>query len=186
MSIFYIADTHFGHENSIRFCNRPFADVNEMNRTLIKNWNAKVTPDDDVYVLGDFAYRRATSVRDIVRQLNGRKHLIIGNHDVSWMKNKEAVAEFHEVTPLLEIKDEERLVTLCHYPMMAWRNSKRSFSWLIHGHIHNNVQDEYWPLLTTMDRALNAGVDINNFMPVTFDELIENNRKWKRTNAQLA
>ena len=65
MSIFYIADTHFGHENSIRFCNRPFADVNEMNLTLIKNWNAKVTPDDDVYVLGDFAYRCATSVRNI-------------------------------------------------------------------------------------------------------------------------
>lgn len=97
-----------------------------------------------------------------------------------------AVVEFYEVAPLLEIKDEERLVTLCHYPMMAWRNSKRNSSWLIHGHIHNNVQDEYWPLLTTMDRALNAGVDINDFMPVTFDELIKNNQKWKRTNAQLA
>ena len=112
MSIFYIADTHFGHENSIRFCNRPFADVNEMNRTLIKNWNAKVTPDDDVYVLGDFAYRCATSVRNIARQLNGKKHLVVGNHDVSWMKDKGAVVEFYEVAPLLEIKDEERLVTL--------------------------------------------------------------------------
>lgn len=179
MTIYYTADTHFGHENIIGSCGRPFACAAEMNEALIANWNAKVLDDDDVYVLGDFAFRCGVSVRDIARSLNGRKHLVVGNHDDSWMKNAEAVAEFVEVAPLFEIEDSGRRVTLCHYPMMAWRNDRRSFSWLVYGHIHNNVLDPYWPLLASMERALNAGVDINGFAPATFDELIENNRRWK-------
>lgn len=179
MAVFYIADTHFGHENIIHFCGRPFGSAREMNRVLAERWNAKVGDSDDVYVLGDFAYRCGESVRDIARGLNGRKHLVIGNHDHKWMRDAQAVAEFADVAPLLEIEDENRAVTLCHYPMMAWRNSGHEFSWLVHGHIHNDVRGAYWPLLRSTERALNAGVDVNGFEPVTFDELLANNVAWK-------
>ena len=185
MSIFYTADTHFGHENVIRFCDRPFENEDEMNRVLIANWNARVADDDDVYVVGDFAYRCGSSVRDLARSLKGRKHLVVGNHDFKWMRDEEAVAEFVEASPLLEIDDGDRHVTLCHYPMMEWRNSRRDASWHIHGHIHKDTSGDFWPLLRSMPHALNAGVDINHFFPVTFEELIENNRRWKEKNAYL-
>lgn len=184
MSIFFTADTHFGHENIIRSCGRPFANAKEMNRMLIGNWNARVTDTDDVYILGDFAFRCGDSVRKIAHELKGRKHLIIGNHDFKWMKNDpDTVREFVEVAPMLEVEDASRQLTLCHYPMMAWRNSGRDFSWLIHGHIHNNTSDDFWPLLRSMPRALNAGVDINWFFPVTFEEMLANNERWKKEHA---
>lgn len=180
MTVYFTADTHFGHENIIRFCNRPFSSAAEMNRVLIANWNARVTNDDDVYVLGDFAFRCGDSVRKIAHSLKGRKHLVIGNHDFKWMKSDpEAVEEFVEVAPMLEIEENGRQLTLCHYPMMTWKNGSRDFSWLVYGHIHNNKSDGFWPLLSGMDRALNAGVDVNWFFPVTFDEMVVNNAKWK-------
>ena len=82
MSTFLIADTHFGHANIIRYCNRPFADVEEMDRTLRDCWNTAVGPGDDVIVLGDFACRLAPDrLRRLFDSLSGRKHLIVGNHD---------------------------------------------------------------------------------------------------------
>lgn len=187
MTVYFTADTHFGHENIIRFCNRPFASASEMNRALITNWNTRVTEDDDVYVLGDFAFRCGDSVREIAHSLKGHKHLVIGNHDFKWMQaDPDAVAEFVEVAPMLEIEEGGRQLTLCHYPMMAWRNSSRDFSWLIYGHIHNNTDDCFWPLLRGMECALNAGTDVNWFFPVTFDEMVENNRKWKEQNASCS
>ena len=184
MTVFYTSDTHFGHKNIIGFCDRPFDDIEEMNRALIERWNAKVSDADDVYVLGDFAYRCGDSVRGIAQKLKGRKHLVIGNHDFTWMKDEGAVAEFDEVAPLLEIVDGKRCVTLCHYPMMSWRNSRRSFSWHIHGHIHNSTGDMSWPLISNLDRMLNAGVDVNGFEPVSFEEMLENNIAWKAAHAR--
>ena len=74
--IFYIADTHFGHDNIRKLSNRPFATVEEMDRAIIDNWNSKVKNDDDVYILGDFTYK-GESYKHYLKQLNGRKHLII-------------------------------------------------------------------------------------------------------------
>ena len=87
MATYFISDLHLGHENIIRLCERPFSDVDEMNKKLIKNWNNKVTAKDDVYIIGDIAYRSKEDVSSIVNQLNGRKHLIIGNHDEKNLKN---------------------------------------------------------------------------------------------------
>lgn len=80
MKIFLIADPHFGHENIIKYCNRPFRDVDEMNNTIVKNWNLAVRKEDKVFVLGDFALRRE-NVSKFGKILNGKKILIKGNHD---------------------------------------------------------------------------------------------------------
>jgi calcineurin-like phosphoesterase family protein len=71
----------------------------------------------------------------------------------------------------------EGSVTLCHYPMMSFGSK-----WHVHGHIHNNKPESYWSLLKTMDNALNASVEVNNYEPVTFKELLENNRRFKAEN----
>ena len=77
--IYFTADTHFDHANIIHFCNRPFATVEEMNETLIANWNRKVHGNDTVYILGDMFFR-TSDPESILRQLKGQKHLITGNH----------------------------------------------------------------------------------------------------------
>ena len=74
----------------------------------------------------------------------------------------------------------KRAITLCHYPLLSWKHAKRSY--MIHGHIHRKTDMDYWPLLCNRDRVLNAGVDINGFSPVTFEELLENNQRWKASH----
>lgn len=81
MKYFVISDTHFGHENIIRYCNRPFANADEMDKVLIKNWNETVSNKDTVVHLGDFALGNKEYISSIVSKLNGRKILIMGNHD---------------------------------------------------------------------------------------------------------
>ena len=79
--IFLIGDTHFSHFNIIKYCNRPFDDAKQMNEELIKNWNSVVSKHDIVYVLGDFALCGKEEIIKVTQQLNGRKRLILGNHD---------------------------------------------------------------------------------------------------------
>lgn len=78
---FFVSDMHFGHKNALAFDNRPFPDIKSHDRALIDNWNGVVNVDDDVWVLGDFSWYNATKTIEIFKQLNGIKHLIVGNHD---------------------------------------------------------------------------------------------------------
>lgn len=83
--IFFTSDLHLGHENCIRLCNRPFSSIEEMDETLIENWNHKVTGKDTVYILGDLIYRSQKPPEEYLRRLRGKKHLILGNHDRGWI-----------------------------------------------------------------------------------------------------
>jgi len=173
---YFTADLHLGHANIIKFCDRPFADVYEMDRTLIENWNARVRNDDHVYLVGDFAFRNQLSATRYLDELKGKIHLIVGNHDSKWMKEEGAPDYFESIDLMAELHDGKRQILMCHYPLMSWKG-KNTF--LVYGHIHNNINDSYWPLLKTYERALNAGVDVNGFQPVTFEELVANNARWR-------
>ena len=90
MSIFFTSDTHFGHKNIIKFCpwSRGFlSSVDEMNERLIKDWNDAVSPNDDVYHLGDFAFMGRSATKEMASALNGNIHFIIGNHDKQILEN---------------------------------------------------------------------------------------------------
>lgn len=174
--IFFIADTHFGHANILELCDRPFQTIEEMNETMIANWNGRVGGNDTVYVVGDMFFG-CSYAEKILRRLKGKKRLIIGNHDGSWMDSVELGRYFVSVDHFLEISDGKRGLTLCHYPLLTWKHEKKSY--MIHGHIHADTTDDFFPLLCKRPNVLNAGVDINGFMPVTFDELVENNDKIK-------
>lgn len=174
--VFFISDLHFGHANIIRFCDRPFDSVEEMDRVLIDNWNARVRIDDHVYIVGDFAYRNAQPVTQYLEKLKGHKHLILGNHDQSWTKNVEMDRYFESISKMDDIKDGGRRIVLCHYPLMTWPGRE---SFMVYGHIHANKDGEYWPQLQRMNRALNASVEINGYQPVILDELIENNSRFR-------
>ena len=192
MSVLFTSDLHLGHANIILTCGRNLegcgenlATVDEMNDFLIRKWNEKVKEDDIVYILGDLSYRSSISVKTYLKQLKGRKHLIVGNHDFQWQKNIANINDYFEsVSDMKVIRLGEKLITLCHYPLLEWNGSRRaknqqtSISWLIHGHIHNSRDNVFEYIRDNLPCALNCGVDINGFEPVTFEELLANNNKW--------
>jgi len=153
-----------------------------MNERLILSWNARVRNNDTVYIVGDMFFR-CEEVESILQKLKGKKHLVLGNHD-SWAKRVDCSRYFVGVDKYLETSDGLHALTLCHYPLVTWKHSRRSY--MIHGHIHNDRSSDYWPLLQNRTHVLNAGVDINGYMPVTFEELVRNNELYKNRDVRLS
>jgi calcineurin-like phosphoesterase family protein len=149
-----------------------------MEKALSNNWNSRVKPDDDIYIVGDFAWRaKHDHLMKCITNLNGRKHLIMGNHDRKYLEFDDFRAQFVEIEKQLEIYIDKQRIILCHYPMAEWHQFHRG-SFHIHGHLHNR-KDDTFHYLKNLENALNAGVDVNNYMPVTFEELVENNKLFK-------
>lgn len=181
--IYFTSDLHLGHENAIKLCNRPFGSVEEMDETLIQNWNSRVTNNDTIYILGDMMFRIHKPPEEYLSRLKGKKHLLLGNHDKTWIKKCDLSKWFVSVNDLLHTSDGQHNISLCHYPMMSFPHMRRN-GYMIFGHIHGNTDMEYWPLIERSEIMFNAGVDVNGFMPVTFEELRENNIKFKTEVAQ--
>ena len=182
--IYYISDLHFGHRNVLEMDGRPFCSIEEMDETLIRLWNERVTPEDEVYIVGDFAYRNKYSAAWYLRRLNGRKHLIIGNHDRHTIQDETAMTCFESIGTMCRIMDDNRTVSLCHFPIAEW-NGKRYGAYHVFGHLHMR-QDEVQEFMSRYDHALNAGCMINGYRPVTLDELIENNHHFRQTQPMTA
>ena len=180
--VFFIADTHFGHKNINRFCDRPFNSVDEMNETLISNWNERVTGRDSVYVIGDLFFR-CEDPETILKRLHGKKHLIVGNHDSSWINMVDTGKYFQSVALMETISDGAHAMTLCHYPLLTWMHD--SSSYMVHGHIHANTNIDFWPLIAARENVLNAGVELNDYRPVPFDQLLANNKLFKEMHRHI-
>lgn len=131
----FISDTHFNHENIIKYCNRPFNNVIEMNEHIINKWNEKINKNDVIYHLGDFALQSDESaVLNLVSQLNGNIILILGNHDrhgKQWFLD----CGFVEVHKSLIISN----YLLSHRPQTVDKLAENMVN--IHGHIHNAESD---------------------------------------------
>ncbi len=177
MSIYYIADPHFGHERIIQLCDRPFASVDEMDEAMIRNWNDRVADDDTVCIVGDFWHNGKTQPNEILKRLSGKKYLIRGNHD-RWMDGETAklLAGQSNLMHIFDPSCGGHPVTVCHYPMLDWPGRD---SYMVFGHIHNQENLPFSAYLNTEPRLLNAGVELNGYRPVTLAELIENNRQYK-------
>lgn len=166
---YYIADPHFGHNNIIKLCNRPFHSVEEMNTVMMNNWNSRVMPDDDVYIVGDFAYRSDKAI-NILDSLNGKKHLVIGNHDKKNLKSFEFRNRFVEIADIITVNENGIRIVLCHYPMTEWEGMYRE-AWHFFGHIHNN-ENEAQKIMRTIPKAVNVGAELIGYTPRTANELM--------------
>ncbi|OBY24349.1 metallophosphoesterase [Leisingera sp. JC1] len=163
MAVWFTADPHFGHENAIRFCNRPFASAEEMDAHILKQYQATVRPYDDLWVLGDFAVGKVTNqererLRHLFEQIPGKKHLIVGNHDRPWVRR----LQWDSVRDMAEILVDGRRVFLCHYPMITFPGARRKALQLF-GHVHKNWQGTR--------NSVNVGVDVWGFQPVSLPEI---------------
>lgn len=175
--IFFTSDTHFGHDNIIQFCDRPFKDIEEMDRKLIENWNKKVPQDGLVFHLGDFAWGGYDFWKKIREQLNGDIILIKGNHD---QKNMTATAEqelFKHVSWQMFVQIEGRKIWLNHYPFLCYAGVYREPHKLIYqayGHVHSGPgkKGQDLPrLVHTYPMQYDVGVDNNNYEPISWEEL---------------
>ena len=152
MTIRYIADMHFDYDSIIAYDNRPFDSVEEMNEAQIANWNRVVTdPEDLTWILGDFCSGNAERWCELLSRLNGRKALILGNHDDPAVLKAEAVrARLEDTAEYREILDKGRHVVLCHYPILAFRD--HYFGWYhLYGHVHASYE---WNVTENAKRLL--------------------------------
>jgi calcineurin-like phosphoesterase family protein len=156
MSIFFTADTHFGHNNIIKYCNRPFKNSDEMDEVLIFNWNNIVNHSDTVYHLGDFALRNPN---EYIKKLKGNVILIPGNHD-----KHETITLFKHVYHLTTIKIENKFITLCHFALRVWNKSHFN-AWHLYGHSHGTLE--------SIGKSHDVGVDNCNYAPVSFEKIKE-------------
>lgn len=170
---FYISDTHFGHKAMIDWDHRPFKDVNDMDEQIIRNWNDKVSEEDEVYILGDFTYRSVHDPEWYLEQLAGKKYLVIGNHDKKMLKNSEAMKHFKNVDKIMSITDCGKRLHLCHFPMLVWEGKQFGHIHL-HGHLH---EDKYGVMnsRTIGVNVYNVGCMLYDYTPVSLEEILKNN-----------
>lgn len=137
---YFISDLHLGHKNVLSFDNRPFKDIEENDSVIVSSWNSIVGIDDDVYILGDISWYNVTRTIEIVKSLNGSKHLIKGNHDNKLLKNRELQKEFVEITDYKELDiSQGKSIVLCHYPIPCFKN--HYYGWYhFYGHVHNSFE----------------------------------------------
>lgn len=185
---YYISDLHIGHANIIALENRPFADLAEMEATIIANWNSVVRPGDDVYILGDFCWYPEDTVR-IMPFLQGHKHLIVGNHD---RITPEVRKLFKTISEYKEIKDHKKAVILSHYPIAHWKNADWGYIHL-YGHIHIGRDSRpFEDYVRTMQgrgvpyKCYNVGamMPYMDYTPRTLDEIRDGSDEYLKINTR--
>jgi calcineurin-like phosphoesterase family protein len=160
MSVFFIADTHFGHANIIKYENRPFTDVSHMTESIIKNWNQAVKKDDKVFHLGDFAFGDKEMITNIVSRLHGHKHLIMGNHDcrnTKWYRD----TGFNEVSEFPIIYKE--FFMLSHAPLYINENMPYAN---IFGHVHSSPEYK-----TVTPQSYCVSIERLGYVPIEFEAM---------------
>jgi len=154
-NIWIISDTHFGHENIIKYCNRPFSSVDEMNHIMVENWNKVVKDEDIVYHLGDVYFKN----NSMLSALKGRKRLILGNHDSGL--DQSLRNNFQKILVWRQFPEFGLLLT--HVPVHPFSLSEK-WPVNVHGHIHNNEK-------SYGNQYKNVSVEVINYTPINIEEL---------------
>lgn len=171
----FTSDQHFDHANIIQYCQRPFADVHEMNAEMVRRWNERVRVDDIVYLLGDFTLGNGRRAQHFLDQLRGNILALAGGHDQRWFCNVEGVV--YE-PPLLSRMIDGHNLTLCHYPLRSWEASHYG-AWHLHGHSHGTMgvyhqsSDVLLPPGQAAGWSADVSVDCWDFYPVTLEMIME-------------
>jgi len=182
MNIWFISDTHFSHFNIIRYCNRPFKSLEQMDKALIRNWNERVKPDDLVFELGDFNFKNSAGGKkgegtmikasDYEKRLNGKIIHIRGNHSC----NNGCKTPIEKIA----IKFGGHRINLVHNPEHADLGFPINFV----GHVHNAWKFKRIHKGLGYTDLINTGVDCWKFRPVSFEEIMKEYSRWKNRGAK--
>lgn len=174
MTVWFTSDTHFNHKNIIRYCGRPFEDVQSMNDSIVERWNSCVKPTDKVYHMGDLGlFRQEEDVNAMLDNLNGTVWMVKGNHDGKKVKHalgyRLQKARGYWIDHTLAVMVHKP----CNYPAIA-----QNYDWdntiLLYGHVHDRGPDcLHWVRFPDGKEILayHVGVDTNNFFPVSKDAI---------------
>ena len=155
--IFLISDLHINHKNILKYCQRPFSSIEEMNNSLINNWNSIITNNDRVFMLGDFCLTGKDKIIEVGRTLHGRKTLLIGNHDSASL-NTYYAAGFEMVSKYPIFLNDTYILSHHPIPDCKYKN--------IHGHIHDK------PLLfPNPENYFNVSVENINYTPINLTKI---------------
>lgn len=174
--MWFFSDPHFGHANIClgstnwpiekRDKCRKFNSVEEMDNVIIDNINSCVKENDTVFCLGDWTF--SDRVEEYRNRIKCHKlHLILGNHDKDIRNNVKLQSLFSSVHDYLEININEHHIIMSHYPIESWNRMRRG-SFHLFGHQHS---DESWKLRN--GKKIDVGLDGNNYMPYSWQELYE-------------
>lgn len=158
--IFFVSDMHFGHNNILNYCRRPWSDIPSMDEALVDNWNSTVGAADTVYHLGDWAFHNYENIG----RLNGFIHSIPGNHDHERAKKILPYLPNGFTDEIMYLKvDKTYCFALCHYPIESWR---REYTYHLHGHTHGTAGVHY--------NRLDVGIDATKlYRPISLGEVVE-------------
>ena len=173
-NVFFTSDTHFSHANIIKYCDRPYKSVDEMDEDIIRRWNETVKKDDVVFHLGDFGMVNQKKLESIIGRLNGQIYLIKGNHDGNW--NTDGL--FKLVRQHMVINVDGVLAYLSHCPLLSYGgemlNGRRFIQ--LYGHVHSrknmSKHDKQRQARTSWNQC-DVGVDNNDYRPISFNEVMK-------------
>lgn len=171
--IVFSSDSHYQHENIIKYSNRPFANVDEMNTALVNGINKMLPSGGLLYHLGDWSMSSINFAFEFKDRLNKDIEIILleGNHDENKLKDSRFRSMFKEIHKLLEVKVNGQRMTLCHYALRVWNKSHHK-AWCLFGHSHGSLPDDANAL------SYDIGVDVaykhfGEFRPFTFQEIAD-------------
>lgn len=172
--LWFTSDTHFGHANVISYSNRPFVSAEDMDERMIAAWNDVVKHEDEVWHLGDFSFHPFKQLVEVLRRLHGKKHLILGNHDKTIVKNKSKLTLpgsgdlFHSIQHYAELKPQKDVhLVLFHYGQRVW-NKHHHGSIHLYGHSHGSLP----PHGLSVDVGVDCKEITDEYRPVSLDEVL--------------
>jgi len=188
-NIFWVSDTHHDHNNIIKFSNRPFKDVEEMNEELIRAWNSVIGEDDEVYHLGDVSLGRPNRALNFLNRLNGKIYLITGNHEKSVLKNESTRNRFEWIKPYHEMYvdvpfesnhvygdttgKQTQFIVMCHYAMRVWNKSHHG-AIMLYGHSHDSLDGPQKEWGKSMDVGVDSAYRIlGEYRPFSLMEIMK-------------
>ena len=173
-NVWFTSDCHFCHANVIKYDDRPFNDVEEMNEKLILNWNSVVGEKDVVFYLGDLSFDRSGgNTERIVNELNGKIHYILGNHDderdIRKLNRFETISDYVNLSINdLDNPRKKQGIMMMHYPILSWDKAHHG-DWHLHGHCHQSLvtqNPEYYKR-----KVLDMGCNGWDYRPVSYAEI---------------
>ena len=201
--IYFISDTHFFYKNFLKYNETPWKTIEDYHKYIKENWNKKIKKKDIIYILGDVCYKPTTESFDFLNQLNGRKHLILGNHDndiFTFLNNNPKYQNtFKSIqsykTLNLPYKGQVRKIVLSHYPIVFYENQHND-SILLYGHVHNTIEENIFRKICE-EITKNTEIPMNclnisgmmpymDFLPQTLEDIIlKANIYYKSLNKEL-